>query len=297
MKQRKQTTNRRDFLATAATTAAAISCPYIITSSALGAGNKPAASERIVMAGIGIGNQGIERPGRVRRPQRRAVRRRLRREKGAARKRRRSGRQPLQQQRLQGLQRFPRRCSAGSDIDAVHIATPDHWHAIMVIEACRHGKDVYCQKPESRTIREGRLMVDAARRYRRVVSGGSQRVLEDYRGVTEMLERRVGHDQGNLRRMRPAVEALQSAGATGAGRHRLGHVARPRPVGSRITNTASAAATTSTAPVGVRGSDYSGGGMTDWGAAQIRRRDVRRRCPRSRADRYHSRPTARSTNI
>ncbi|MEX0585636.1 MAG: Gfo/Idh/MocA family oxidoreductase, partial [Pirellulales bacterium] len=72
---------------------------------------------------------------------------------------------------------------ARDDIDAVHVATPDHWHAIMVIDACRSGKDVYCQKPESRTLREGQLMVDAARRYARVVSGGSQRVLEDYRGV------------------------------------------------------------------------------------------------------------------
>ena len=69
---------------------------------------------------------------------------------------------------------------ARKDIDAVQIATPDHWHAILVIEACRAGKDVYCQKPESLTIREGRAMVEAARRYGRVVSGGSQRVLDDY---------------------------------------------------------------------------------------------------------------------
>jgi hypothetical protein len=74
---------------------------------------------------------------------------------------------------------------ARPDIDAVHIATPDHWHAIMVIEACRNGKDVYCQKPETRTLREGPLMVEAARRYGRVVSGGSQRVLQDYRGIVD----------------------------------------------------------------------------------------------------------------
>lgn len=72
---------------------------------------------------------------------------------------------------------------ARPDIDAIHIATPDHWHAIMVVAACKAGKDVFCQKPESLTIREGRAMVDVARRYNRVVSGGSQRVLEDYRGV------------------------------------------------------------------------------------------------------------------
>src|SRR5205823_9172787 len=72
---------------------------------------------------------------------------------------------------------------ARTDIDAVHVATPDHWHAIIVIEACRQGKDVYCQKPESLTIHEGRAMVQAARRYGRVVSGGSQRVMGDYMDV------------------------------------------------------------------------------------------------------------------
>jgi predicted dehydrogenase len=55
----------------------------------------------------------------------------------------------------------------------------------MLIEACRAGKDVYCQKPETRTLREGPLMVAAARRYQRVVSGGSQRVLEDYRKTVD----------------------------------------------------------------------------------------------------------------
>ena len=74
---------------------------------------------------------------------------------------------------------------ARPDIDAVHIATPDHWHAIVMIEACRNGKDVYCQKPETRTLREGPLMIDAARRYSRVVSGGSQRVLEDYKQIVD----------------------------------------------------------------------------------------------------------------
>ena len=60
------------------------------------------------------------------------------------------------------------------DIDAVAIATPDHWHAIQTISACRSGKDVYCEKPMSLTIREARAMVDAARQYGRVVGVGSQ---------------------------------------------------------------------------------------------------------------------------
>lgn len=69
---------------------------------------------------------------------------------------------------------------AREDIDAVLIGTPDHWHAIITIEACRSGKDVYCEKPECLTIREGRAMANAVARYGRVFSGGSQRVLGDY---------------------------------------------------------------------------------------------------------------------
>ena len=60
------------------------------------------------------------------------------------------------------------------DIDAVLIATPDHWHAVMTIHACEAGKDVYVQKPSSVTIEEGRKMVEAARRCGRIVQVGSQ---------------------------------------------------------------------------------------------------------------------------
>ncbi len=66
------------------------------------------------------------------------------------------------------------------DVDTVLVGTPDHWHAIPTIDACRHGKDVFCEKPLTLTIREGREMVNAARAYGRVVSGGSQRVIGDY---------------------------------------------------------------------------------------------------------------------
>ncbi|MBN2293492.1 MAG: Gfo/Idh/MocA family oxidoreductase [Pirellulales bacterium] len=61
------------------------------------------------------------------------------------------------------------------DLDAVMIATPDHWHAIQCITACDAGKDVYVEKPLSATIREGRRMVEAARRNKRVVQVGTQR--------------------------------------------------------------------------------------------------------------------------
>ena len=52
------------------------------------------------------------------------------------------------------------------------IATPDHWHAIQTIAACNAGKDVYVEKPLSITIHEGRRMVEAARRNKRVVQVG-----------------------------------------------------------------------------------------------------------------------------
>lgn len=61
------------------------------------------------------------------------------------------------------------------DIDAIVIAAPDHWHALMTIAACRAGKDVYVEKPLSYTIREGRRMVEVARETKRVVQVGTQR--------------------------------------------------------------------------------------------------------------------------
>ncbi len=61
-----------------------------------------------------------------------------------------------------------------NDIDALIVTVPDHWHALMTIHGCQAGKDVYCEKPLSLTINEGRRMVDAARKYQRVVQTGSQ---------------------------------------------------------------------------------------------------------------------------
>jgi predicted dehydrogenase len=61
------------------------------------------------------------------------------------------------------------------DIDAVIIATPDHWHARMALLACQAGKDVYVEKPLSKTIREGQMMRDAARKYGRIMQVGTHR--------------------------------------------------------------------------------------------------------------------------
>jgi predicted dehydrogenase len=61
------------------------------------------------------------------------------------------------------------------DLDAVAINTPDHWHALQMIEACAAGKDVYVEKPLSLTVSEGRAMVNAARKYNRVTQVGIHR--------------------------------------------------------------------------------------------------------------------------
>lgn len=67
-----------------------------------------------------------------------------------------------------------RRILEDKDIDAVFIATPDHWHAPATILACDAGKHVYVEKPASHNLREGRLMIEAARRNKRVVQVGTQ---------------------------------------------------------------------------------------------------------------------------
>jgi predicted dehydrogenase len=60
------------------------------------------------------------------------------------------------------------------DIDALVVATPNHWHSLMTVWACQAGKDVYVEKPVSHCIWEGRKMVEAARKYKRIVQAGTQ---------------------------------------------------------------------------------------------------------------------------
>jgi predicted dehydrogenase len=62
---------------------------------------------------------------------------------------------------------------ASADVDAVTVVVPDHWHAIMTIRAAEAGKDIYCEKPLSLTIGQGRAMVEAVRKHKRVLQTGS----------------------------------------------------------------------------------------------------------------------------
>jgi hypothetical protein len=77
---------------------------------------------------------------------------------------------------------------ARSDIDAVVIATPDHWHTLQAIDAARAGKDIYCEKPVSVTIKEGRRLVETVRRHGRVFQTGTQyRSIPKIRAVCEFV--------------------------------------------------------------------------------------------------------------
>lgn len=73
---------------------------------------------------------------------------------------------------IKGVKDF-REVLADKSIDAVCISTPDHWHAYMTVEACKAGKDVYVEKPASVYVEEGQKMVQAARKYNRVVQAGT----------------------------------------------------------------------------------------------------------------------------
>ncbi len=87
-----------------------------------------------------------------------------------------------------------RRVLERKDVDAVVIATPDHWHALMAVMACDAGKDVYVEKPISHNVREGRLMVEAARRANRVAQVGIQQRSGSHfqRAVKAVQDGRIG---------------------------------------------------------------------------------------------------------
>lgn len=74
------------------------------------------------------------------------------------------------------------------DTDAVVISTPDHWHAVQAVRAAEAGKDIFCEKPLSLTVREGRAMVDATRKHQRVFQTGSmQRSSPEFRQAVELI--------------------------------------------------------------------------------------------------------------
>lgn len=169
---------RRDFLhGVAGTTLAG---PLVIPASVLGKGGATAPSERIVVGSIGMGGRGsghINEISAFPEVQVVAVCDVQRQRAEAARQRMDA---KYAEQTSSGtykgcaLHQDFRELLARPDIDAVTIASPENWHAIMSIEAMKAGKDVYCEKALSLTVREGRAVCDAARRSGRVFQAGTQ---------------------------------------------------------------------------------------------------------------------------
>lgn len=189
--------SRRSFIKQSSVAAGVLGLPYLVNSAALGKGPAPAASERIVMGAIGVGGQGtgdtraLLGDGRVqyvavcdvqtnnRKRAQKIVNDHYGRDKTYT-----------------GCKDYNdfREILARKDIDAVNIATPDHWHAIVAIRAAAAGKNVYCQKPLSLTVQQGRRMADAVKRYGIVFQTGTQqRSDERFRRACELVRNgRVG---------------------------------------------------------------------------------------------------------
>lgn len=157
-------TSRRSFLRLSLVASASAVAPLYIPRHVLGTENVPPANERIGIGGIGIGRRGLqlfdELPslGRivaiadVNLP---------RAEKTA---------EPYKAAAYQDYRKLLER----KDVDAIITATPDHWRAIVCIHACQAGKDIYAEKPMTLTIYEGRKIVEAVQKYKRVFQTGSQ---------------------------------------------------------------------------------------------------------------------------
>lgn len=171
---------RRGFLHTgAAAGVAAVTAPYFVPARAMGA------NDRIVLGSIGVGNQGgslvrsfarqcaIAAIADVYLPRAREV--------AAA-----VGAKDAYQDYRQLLDR--------KDIDAVIVATPLRWHALNCIHAAQAGKDIYCEKPLTYTIVEGRRIVEAVRKYKRVLQTGSQQRSggHEYTGCTYVRNGAIG---------------------------------------------------------------------------------------------------------
>ncbi len=182
--------NRRSFIKGISAAGAALAFPAVVPSSVFGADGAIAPSNRINMGFIGVGNQGtwdlqgflsdnriqamaVCDPNRQsdgywggavggRENAKRIVERRYS-------EQRRSG-------AYKGCDSYEdfRQLLSRPDIDAVEIATPDHWHALLTVLAAKAGKDIYCQKPLSLTVADGRAMVNAVKRYGRILQTGSQ---------------------------------------------------------------------------------------------------------------------------
>ncbi|MHC4740244.1 MAG: Gfo/Idh/MocA family protein, partial [Planctomycetota bacterium] len=211
---------RRKFIKVAGrTVVGAIGFPYIVSSSALGKGGSVAASERISMGCIGCGGMGMgNMRGFLNKDQTQIVavcdvmtsgsKEYGPNANGYGNKGKQLGREAARKEveayygkkrpsgnykGCAGYNDF-RDLVSRDDIDAVVVTTPDHWHIPISLAAVKSGKDVYCEKPLSLTISEGRELADAVKRYGRVLQTGTQhRSSSKNRFISELIHNgRIG---------------------------------------------------------------------------------------------------------
>jgi len=151
--------------------AAALALPYVVPSAVL-SGNAP--SKRITMGAIGLGNQGLHNLRSFLTFDDVRVLAVCDVDAGHLERAKETVDSAYGNKDCAAYHDF-REVLARGDLDTVLIATPDHWHAILAIEAAKAGKDIYCEKPISLTVAEGRAVVETMRRYNTVYQSGTQR--------------------------------------------------------------------------------------------------------------------------
>jgi len=161
-----------------------------------------------------------------------------------------------------------RRVLDRKDIDTIHIATPPHWHALICIAAAQAGKDILCEKPMTRFIREGRAVIDAVRRYGRVFQIGTYGRFRNAQDRNQRMLRKMG--MAGLFAKNPPVIVVRENWKVKewSGRTDL----RPQPVPSELDYDMwlGPAPVKPYHPHRVHGSfrgywDYDGGGLADMG--------------------------------
>ncbi|MHC4253015.1 MAG: Gfo/Idh/MocA family protein, partial [Planctomycetota bacterium] len=265
---------RRDFLKQAAVAGSAAVFPTVLPSSALGA---DAPSNNVTMGFIGVGNQGTGELGGFLRDNRVRVLAVCdpNRESPGYWGGRVGGRENARK-KVNGrygnndcaaYEDF-RELLARDDIDAVHVATPDHWHALVVTAAARAGKDIYGQKPLAQTIVEGRTMSDTVRHYGRIFQTGSQQRSDwNFRRACELVQ------NGRIGKLHTVYVNLPGGWCT-ASRDGGKTKTVPVPDGFNYDLWLGPAPAAPYCParchVNWRGIyDYGGGQITDWGAHHI----------------------------
>lgn len=259
--------SRRDFVKTAAT---AVAAPMIVPASVLGRQGAKPPSERITIGVIGVGYQARGHTEfLVRHPDVKVL------AVCDVDTTRREGAKKIvddwysEDKTYKGCDAYNdfREVIARKDIDAVLIGTPDHWHVIPAVAAMQAGKDVYCEKPLTLTIAEAKVMIDVARKHKTVFQTGSQqRSSKEFRIACEAVRngrlgkiKQVFVDVGGPSHPCDLPEETLEPGLDwnlwlGQAPDRpYNSVLSPRGIHSHFPNWRAYR-------------EYSGGGMTDWGA-------------------------------